>query len=70
VTDRPVIRCIVGKELPDGCHVKKDCVTLEDALDFALFGFAVMQDPFDQSDLVRYEQIQRSLRQKPKWQRW
>ena len=33
---------------------------LEDAVDFARFGFCVLVDPQDQEDLTRWEQVQRA----------
>ncbi len=63
--ERPVVRVIVGKMLPDGscCLAGHGRVlTLQDAADYAPFGWDVLTDPFDREELVRYEAIERAVR--------
>lgn len=61
---RPVITCLLAIRLPDGDYVVKrgDPVSLEDAADWASWGWEVLPDPFQQEALTRFEQIERSLR--------
>lgn len=71
---RPILRCVLAIRLPNGeylvkCgkHASEDvfdedaAVSLEEAADFARFGWEVIVDPFDEEMLARWEQIQRSM---------
>lgn len=69
--DRPAIRCLVGFLCPSfGLVGQPRVMTLEEAADYARFGFVVMVDPADLSDLARWEQIQRSLVQAERGRWW
>ncbi len=61
VSERPTVRALVGFISAFGLASQPTLKTLEDAEDFASFGFCVMVDPFDLEALTRWEQIQRSL---------
>lgn len=66
---RPILHCLVAFVSPVfGLCSQPRMMALEDAEDFARFGFSVMVDPQDASDLARWEQVQRSL-QMPR-RRW
>lgn len=45
-------------------------ITLEDALGFVHAGAEIILDPFDYEDLIRWEQIERSMRENAKWRKW
>ncbi len=81
-SERPVVHAlvccfspafgIVGKRGldPDGPPDARSwpkLVTLEEAVNYALAGFAVLVDPQDQEDLQRHEQYLRSIAPKRKW---
>jgi hypothetical protein len=68
--DRPVIYCVVGYEFAGGCRSASCLLTLEDAAVLSDLGWTVVQDPWGWEALTRWEQIQRALTQKPKWNRW
>lgn len=60
--ERPILSVLVGFIDPvAGLVGQPKHMTLEEATDYARLGFYVMVDPFDASDLARWEQIQRSL---------
>jgi len=59
--DRPVIHVLVAYFSPAfGVISAPRLMPLEDAVDYARYGFTVIPDPFDLEDLTRYEQILRS----------
>lgn len=66
---RPIVHCLLAKRLPDGEYLVKkgDPFTLEEAADFATFGWEVFVDPWDLEALTRWEQMQRT---KPRWNQW
>lgn len=67
---QPVVRALIGYLSPPwGLMTVPRMVTLEEAVDFARVGFAVLVDPQDLEDLTRWEQKQRALVTKPtrKW---
>jgi hypothetical protein len=71
VDDRPVLHCLVAFVSPAfGLCSEPRVMPLEDAADYARFGFSVIVDPQDQSDLQRWEQIQRSLVQQSRRRTW
>jgi len=62
---RPKVTALVAYFCPPfGCVTEPRVMPLEDAADFAQFGFAVLVDPQDEADLVRYEQLQRVTRRR------
>jgi hypothetical protein len=68
---RPTLRCIVGKRIGDDYVAKVgDPLTLAQAECFAAAGWEVILDPDDLSALARWEQLNRSSKSKPKWNRW
>lgn len=68
--ERPKVRCLVAKQLPNGEYIVRPRapmfadITLDDAVEYAKLGWEVMPDPFDQAELVRWEQLNRSTRYK------
>lgn len=68
VSDRPVLNCLVGFISPVfGLVNQPRLMTLEDSLEYARLGFSVIVDPFDASDLARWEQIERSKTTRRRW---
>lgn len=62
VSDRPTLQCLVGFVSPAfGIVGTPRIMSLEAAVDYAQFGFAVLVDPENEADLARWEQIQRSM---------
>lgn len=71
-SDRPILHALVAYLSPVfGLVSEPRVMPLEEAVDFARAGFAVIVDPQDQSDLQRWEQVQRSLlTQSSRVRRW
>ena len=68
--DRPTIMALVAWPLPDNeLHIRHEMVTLEVAHDFRRLGWSVLVDPESEAELVRWEQIQRSLKS-TRYSRW
>jgi hypothetical protein len=67
VSDKPVLRCLVGFISPFGIVTQPRLRSLEEAVDYARYGFYVMVDPFDMSDLTRWEQVERSKTKPRRW---
>ncbi len=67
--DRPTVRALVGWMLPNGEFVvRKNVVSLEQAADYAQYGWAVLVDPMDESQLARWNQLHRTPEQpRRKW---
>ena len=65
---RPPLHALVGYFCePFGLLDEPRVMTLEDAADYARFGWTVFVDPQDQEDLARWEQLHRALHPKKKW---
>ena len=68
--DKPILHALVAYFSPAfGLVSDPRVMPLEEAVDFQRAGFVVLVDPGDESDLVRWEQIQRSLQPKRRWLR-
>jgi hypothetical protein len=68
MSDKPVLHCLVGFLSPlFGLVNQPRVMTLEEAVEYARYGFYVMVDPFDASDLARWEQIERSKVTRRRW---
>lgn len=62
MNDRPILHALVCYFSPAfGLCSDPRVMPLEEAVDFQRVGFVVLVDPGDESDLARWEQIQRSL---------
>lgn len=70
--DRPILHALVAYVSPAfGLVSQPRMMPLDEAVDYARFGFTVIVDPQDQSDLQRWEQVQRShLTQSSRVRRW
>lgn len=72
--DKPVIHAIVAWPLPWGEFIlsQQDTVTLDEAASYARMGWAVIIDPADEAEFVRWQQIQRSLSSPRRrgWREW
>lgn len=81
-SERPVVRAlvccfspafgVVGKRGldPDGVPDPRGwprVVTLEEAVNYALAGFAVLVDPADERDLAMYERLERATTPRKTW---
>lgn len=65
---RPIIHCLVAYFVaPFGCVMEPRMMPLEDAAEYARFGFAVLVDPEDERDLATWERYQRIMEPKRKW---
>jgi hypothetical protein len=63
--DRPVVHCLLAWRLPDGDYIVRDRIaTLEDAADFARFGWEVLVDYATMEALTRWEQLHRTPSQR------
>jgi hypothetical protein len=64
---RPVLHALVGFFSPvfGLCNTPR-MMPLEDAVEYQRLGFVVFVDPQDESDLARWEQIQRAYVQQPR----
>ena len=68
--DRPVLHALVAFVSPAfGLMSEPRILPLEDAVDYARFGFTVLVDPADERELVMWEAIQRS-RSRPNRRPW
>lgn len=71
MTDRPILHALVAFVSPAfGLVNTPRVMPLEEAADYARFGFTVIVDPQDASDLQRWEQIERSRVQARRGRRW
>lgn len=67
---RPQLHALVGYFCPVfGLLTEPKILPLEDAVDYARFGFCVLVDPQDERDLAMYERLQRACNVRPakKW---
>ena len=69
--DRPHLHCLVAYVSPVfGLVSEPRVMPLEDAVDYAHAGFAVLVDPQDERDLAMYERLERAAPRKSKvWYR-
>lgn len=58
--ERPKIRALVAHSTTDGLFTEPRVVSLEQAVDYARYGFVVLIDPADECDLATWERHQRS----------
>lgn len=62
IDDRPHLHCLVGFMSPAfGLIGEPKVMPLEDAIDYARFGFTILVDPADERDLAMYENRQRAV---------
>lgn len=67
-TDKPILHALVAYVSPVfGVVGEPRMMPLEEALDYATVGFAVLVDPMDEAELVRWEQLQRAMTTHRKW---
>ena len=68
---RPHLHALVAFVDPDFGIIRTDpkMMPLEDAVDFARYGFVILLDPQDEQDLAMWERLQRALAQ-PKRRAW
>ena len=62
MSDRPILHALVGYWSPvfGLCNTPR-MMPLEEAAEYQRLGFVVFVDPADECELVRWEQIERSL---------
>lgn len=66
--DRPTLHALVAYFSPAfGLLSEPRVMPLEEAVDYAKAGFAVLVDPADEWDLALYERLQRAIAPKKKW---